>query len=444
MSNSIIIIQGVQYGSEAKGGVVAYLAQTGACDVAVRTGSINAGHTVMFQGKKYSTQQLPAAWVHPGVSLVIGPGAYIHPLTLMREIQMIKEATGDDPSKRIMIDYRCHLHTDGDQDKAAKAGRHHLMGATGKGCAEAIVRKIENRGHRLDQNILAANVLDGDFQFGDTTASLTVAYRRGAKVIIEGTQGTQLDLHLGPYPFTTSRMTSPANWIAECGLSPSHNYSIIHVARTLPIRVAGNSGPLPGELSWTSLGRAINGKRRALDLEPIVSPEALDAFDECCKTVAADMSLPLGESGLNLHNWTSDERSKYRAAASELHANALSLMQTANPTHYKEVMAFFETTTVTKKLRRIASMDLGHLSYAAMIDDPSDVVVTFFNYIFPELWGMSAAKASIVWRPEMQKYLAAISAAVKTRIMAVTTGPDQFEHTILLDDKFTPQVMQES
>ena len=85
----ITIVQGAQFGSEGKGAVAGALALRLHFDYAVRTGAINAGHTVYFEGKPYAMQQLPVAWVRPDTKLVIGPGAYVHYPTLIKEIEIM-------------------------------------------------------------------------------------------------------------------------------------------------------------------------------------------------------------------------------------------------------------------------------------------------------------------------------------------------------------------
>jgi adenylosuccinate synthase len=72
----------------------------------------------------------------------------------------------------------------------------------------------------------------------------------GRKVLIEGSQGLGLSLHHGPFPYVTSRDTSPGALCGEVGVSPLLVTDVLLVLRTYPIRVTGNSGPLPGELSW--------------------------------------------------------------------------------------------------------------------------------------------------------------------------------------------------
>src|ERR1700730_6357809 len=80
--------------------------------------------------------------------------------------------------------------------------------------------------------------------------------RRGAQVIVEGTQGFGLSLLHSPYyPYVTSRDTTAAAALSEAGLSPIDVDRIVLVLRAFPIRVSGNSGPLPQETSWAEISR---------------------------------------------------------------------------------------------------------------------------------------------------------------------------------------------
>lgn len=434
----ILIIQGAQYGSEGKGGVTAYMANFLQADYAIRTGSINAGHTVVRGNQKVVTQQVPAAWVNPETKLVIGPGAYIHIPTLEKDIAAIKEATGEDVRNRLLIDYRCHLHTAEDEAAAKEAGRHLLMGATGKGCAEAIVRKIQNRGSAVGPRL--EDLMPPGYTFADVPSVIAQAWAEGAQIVIEGTQGTGLDMHLGLYPFVTSRSTIASAWIAECGLPPSIGYDVMHVVRTHPIRVAGNSGPLPGELSWLDLVRGWNSRRTMkFDMPPVCDPAALDEFEKQCRNVADSWEVPLPdhEDGLHLHEWTDDERSQFREGASKFHRSALGEMSIQG---LAEVMKVFEMTTVTKKLRRIGTIDPYQLHMARITDNPMGVVITFWNYLFPEMWNMTQAQMELAWSPVHAKAVTGIRKMMLggLNIFALTTGPDVDKHFITLNEEGNP------
>lgn len=397
--NPVIVVQGGQWGSEAKGNIAAYLCVQRNVHWAVRTGAINAGHTVVFEGNRYAMQQLPTGWVNPYTILVIGVGAYIHPETLWREVDEINRAIPQqDVRKRLVIDYRCGLHSSEAEARSKEANRHHRMGATGKGCSEAIVAKIRDRndGYELfleSKQGRAFRERNPDVQFLDTVHLLNNQIDKGDTVLIEGTQGTMLDLHIGPYPFTTSRMTSAANWVAECGLAPGLEYETVLVCRTYPIRVAGNSGPMKGEIEWTDLARGINSDLAAAGEGPLVANSAIQEFEiqlavaACEASTAEKYTLPMLGPLSHIHNtrlssWTAQERDQFRVAASELHRDAL---LRCSPEVVTELRKLFEMTTVTKKLRRIARFSAADVRYAIEINRPKWIALTFLDYQEPLL-----------------------------------------------------------
>src|SRR3990167_930022 len=256
MKRSIKVVVGAQYGSEAKGEFVGHLAKELGGGVAVRTGSINAGHTVYYKGLPYKMQQLPTAWVEPDFKLIIGAGAYISPEILDREVEMI-ERVMPGVRNRLFIDHCAGLHLPRHHEE--EKGLHERMGSTGEGCMAAIVDKMK-RGFEYKRFSESEYAVKYEACLADTTELLRSAYNGGEYIILEGTQGTMLDLHFGLYPYVTSRQTIAANWVTEAGLPPSYEYEVALVARTYPIRVAGNSGPLPYETSWEELTSQVNVK----------------------------------------------------------------------------------------------------------------------------------------------------------------------------------------
>jgi len=90
---------------------------------------------------------------------------------------------------------------------------------------------------------------------GDTAAFVNECIDAGSQVLLEGTQGSGLSLTHGPWPYVTSSDTNAAQLAADAGIAPNMVETIL-VARTFPIRVAGQSGPLPGEMTWEQVGVA--------------------------------------------------------------------------------------------------------------------------------------------------------------------------------------------
>ena len=437
----IRVVQGLQYGSEAKGAVTAFLAlggdpAWGRAHYAVRTGAVNAGHTVWHtdadgRDRAHKMQQLSTAWVGmPYTRLVIGPGAYIHVPTLLREVAWIAEAlsmTEREVRNLILIDHRACLHLDSHQTEAKTHGRHFTIGATGKGCAEAIVDKITRRGQPDARTILfSEDRVSEDFRLIDTSALLTTEHHLGKAILIEGTQGTLLDLHLGPYPYTTSRMTSAANWLAECGLSPALPVEVVGVCRTYPIRVAGNSGPMPDETSWPALGQQILDQADGLGYRPDVkfTTEDLTAFNDALVAVASEMAVAseglLPESShLNptrQHTWCEEDRLRYRVALSTLNGAALNRLTTTNPAASRRLLPFFELTTVTGKLRRIAALHLPTLAQAVWAEQPTFLALTFMNYLYPAPADMGNYICVDKWRRLVMARAKALEVAIGARL----------------------------
>jgi len=387
----IIIVQGGQWGSEAKGLVAHKLTLERAVDVAIRTGTVNAGHTVYHKNRAYAMQQLPVSWIKKDCLLVLGPGAFISPEILAREIEWIAEATNKDIHQvldRIYIDYRCGIHLPAHTDRAHTADRHHKIGTTGKGCSEAVVDKVMGRTRSplplfrdwlAGKNGIWKQIAD---RVTDAVTLSNLYYDQGFQLLVEGTQGTLLDLHLGDYPYTSHKQTQAASWLAEAGLAPTLPLDLWLVLRTYPIRVAGNSGPMPDEISWSKLARTINDK---------LGVDRVDegALKRWCNalTLARDENWPECTTA-DPSYWTLAQREQWPEAASELHRVAFNSLQ---PEDQEELKKLFEFTTVTKKLRRVANWSWPTTLHTLMLNRPSHIALTFMNYKYPELWGAGAA-----------------------------------------------------
>lgn len=403
-NNPIIILQGGQYGSEAKGAIAGLMCKREKVDIAVRTGATNAGHTVYYapiamdrlagepsnqppREVAVKMQQLPVGWVNPDTELVLGAGSMIDPVILERECTLVSSLTGRDVRQRLYVDGRAGVHLSVHAHRSELSGRHHKIGATGKGCSEAIIDKIRGRGEGY-RNFGDIPTIAGGYNICDTSDMLNRRVDSGAKIMLEGTQGTLLDLHLGPYPYTTHKQCGPAQWMMEAGLSPALATDIIMVVRTYPIRVAGNSGPLPREISWPMLARRINDKRIAMGKPPIVSEHAILLFELAVEQAGKQFHIPswgkLDVTSANFqHEWTTPERVEFQEGLSEINKVAL----LALPEHVrKELEQLFEMTTVTKKLRRIANISWRELRSAAYQVRPHRVALTFMNYEFPDQW----------------------------------------------------------
>lgn len=240
---SVSVIVGGQFGSEGKGKTAHFFAKYLNAKAVIRVGGPNSGHTVIDStGQPLILKQLPTASIINGVYSVITSGNYLNIEILQREIQL----TGID-EEYLLIDPFAVLITQEDLDKETTNGLKEAIGSTGSGIGSAVSRRV-NRSKDLrfakDEPSLTKYIKN-------TTSFLRNLLEQNERVIIEGTQGFGLSLlHSEYYPFTTSRDTSASAFVAEAGLSPLDVDDIIMVIRSFPIRVAGNSGPLPTEIDW--------------------------------------------------------------------------------------------------------------------------------------------------------------------------------------------------
>lgn len=250
----VTVVVGGQYGSEGKGKLVAHLARATRRPIAVvRCGGTNSGHTVEYRGAPYPFRQLPSAAVVDDVALFLGAGMVLDIDLLLKEASDI----GLDP-RRLRVDQNAVLLDE--RDVAAETGSSlrervgSTLSGTGSATARKVLRDSTQRTARSAQELkhLVTNV----------SRELNELVDAGTQVIVEGTQGMGLSLHHSShFPYATSRDTSAAAFLSEVGLAPTLVSDVIAVFRTYPIRVAGNSGPLPNEISWDELARRAGSSR---------------------------------------------------------------------------------------------------------------------------------------------------------------------------------------
>lgn len=240
------VVVGGQFGSEGKGQVCGYLAPE--YDALVRVGGPNAGHTVYAIPEPAVFHLLPSGTNRAAdAKLIIGPGAVLNLKTLKDEIERFRIETG-----RLVIDHNATVITVADVKR--EEGLRKSIGSTGQGVGYAAANNILNRGSSAKNKVENYEKELKGF-VGSAHEELEAIFRRGGRVLLEGTQGTGLSLHHGFYPYVTSRDTSVCGCLAEAGIAPQRLRRIILVVRTYPIRVEnpedGSSGPfLSNELSW--------------------------------------------------------------------------------------------------------------------------------------------------------------------------------------------------
>lgn len=256
MSKRVLAVFGGQYGSEGKGVVVASMAHE--YKIHVRVGGPNAGHSFSHNGTVYKMQSVPCGWINPNAILVIGRGALISLDQLQREMHMI-EAVDPTIWNRVMVDSKAGVIDPGWHNEGHTDGElHQRIGSTGEGIGAARVARTMRDPHNFYTFGEAVERMP-EFEdlrrlsSDDTAYWLTRQIKGGTYVLLEGTQGAGLSLLHGPWPYVTSTDVGVAQMCADIGIAPSRVGRRLMVVRTHPIRVAGNSGPLRGELSWDDI-----------------------------------------------------------------------------------------------------------------------------------------------------------------------------------------------
>ena len=245
----VTVVVGGQYGSEGKGKVAYIEAQREHATIAIRVGGSNSGHTVYdADGRRHIFRHLPAAALLPDVLCVLGPGCLIDPVILRGELERAAL-----PAQRLCIDPMAFVITEAHKRRETTSGLREQIGSTMSGTGAALIDRIQRRS---DVNLASCHPFLSGFVGDPVRGLLRKALRGNERVVLEGTQGFGLsNLQSPDYPFVTSRDTTAAAFISEAALSPMDVDQIVLVIRTYPIRVGGNSGPLPRETSWAKVGQ---------------------------------------------------------------------------------------------------------------------------------------------------------------------------------------------
>jgi adenylosuccinate synthase len=277
----VVVVVGAQWGDEGKGKLVDVLAER--ADWVVRyQGGANAGHTVDLGDRSFVLHQIPSGILHPGVRCAIGNGVVLDPDTLFDEIDGLVKA-GVDVEGRLYVSERAHLVLPYHKAVDSASASSKAIGTTGRGIGPAYEDKIARRGVRvLDlrhperlreivekgaEHARARLARNGSDKTVDVDAVLALlgrlserllpladdvgltvhrAVRAGAAVLLEGAQGSLLDIDHGTYPFVTSSNTTAGGAAVGVGIGPNAIDRVLGVVKAYTTRV-GN-GPLPTEL----------------------------------------------------------------------------------------------------------------------------------------------------------------------------------------------------
>ena len=281
VNNGVDIILGIQWGDEGKGRVVDLYA--GEYDIVARFGGgDNAGHTLVVGDRKIALRIVPSGVLQERPELFIGGGTVVSLTGLAQEFDML-ESIGVDTS-RIRISDRAHVvfpyHAALDRANE-KARGDAAIGTTGRGIGPAYTDKVSRTGitfgdlrketalaDKIRHNLLAraSQLAQSDSvpteediiaqtlslaprlleHVVDGVSYLHEALEAGKRVLVEGAQGTLLDVGFGTYPYVTSSHTIAGGACVGLGLGPTHVSRVVGIAKAYCTRVG--AGPFPSEL----------------------------------------------------------------------------------------------------------------------------------------------------------------------------------------------------
>lgn len=282
---SAVVIVGAQWGDEGKGKIVDIYMES--AEVVVRyAGGPNAGHTLVVGDEKLIVRLLPSGILRPGTQCVMGQGMVVDPKVLIGELDDVRLRGHDDVESRLLLSDRAHLilpyHIEIDGLRESSATKEDAIGTTKKGIGPCYEDKVRRTGVRagelrdfgklrisIDKALKAwqpvISALGGtnptvdemlDYLkpmaerllplLGNASVATDSAIKAGKRVMLEGAQGTLLDVDHGTYPFVTSSSAVAGGAAIGAGIGPNRISSVLGITKAYCTRVGG--GPFPTEL----------------------------------------------------------------------------------------------------------------------------------------------------------------------------------------------------
>ena len=285
------LLLGLQWGDEGKGKIVDVLT-SGYKIIARFQGGPNAGHTLVFNGKKHVLHTIPSGIFHENKVNIIGNGVVIDPVILRNELKNL-ESEGINYKKSLLISRKAHLilptHRIIDATSEKSKGKNKI-GSTLKGIGPTYMDKTGRNGFRvgdlesenwiekytelkskhkrlinffnvsieynfeeLEQEFFESIKILKSLNFIDSEEYIYQEKNKGSSILAEGAQGSLLDIDFGTYPYVTSSNTTAAGACTGLGVSPNSIKEVFGIFKAYTTRVG--SGPFPTELFNS------NGKR---------------------------------------------------------------------------------------------------------------------------------------------------------------------------------------
>lgn len=282
---SSVVIVGAQWGDEGKGKIVDIYMEF--ADMVVRyAGGPNAGHTLVVGDEKIVVRLLPSGILRQGTHCILGQGMVIDTEVLLGEIDELKRRGHEKVEERLTVSDRAHLilpyHVLIDTLREGAAPAEKALGTTKKGIGPAYEDKVKRVGVRAgdlrDLKALAARIsyameawtplvkhLGGELpslesmmtkleahakrlvpMLAHTSEIVDDAIKAGKRVMLEGAQGTLLDIDHGTYPFVTSSSAGAGGAPSGAGIGPNRIGTVLGITKAYTTRVG--TGPFPTEL----------------------------------------------------------------------------------------------------------------------------------------------------------------------------------------------------
>jgi adenylosuccinate synthase len=321
------VLVGTQWGDEGKGKITDIIAAK--TDFVVRfQGGNNAGHTVVVGKNTFKLHLIPSGILYPKVCCVIGNGVVIDPKFLLEEMEMLQNRHISINPKKLKISSSAHVilpfHQMLDQKQEDNRKNTNKIGTTGKGIGPAYADKVVRNGIRildlLSKEKLAKKIKERDwdsilntktnkeeiiekyYAYGqklkpyitDTSLFINQAIDQNKNILLEGAQGTMLDIDHGTYPFVTSSNSTSGGACIGIGIGPHKINGVIGIAKAYVTRVG--KGPFPTELTdeigehllhkGVEYGTTTGRKRRCgwLDVVALRYAARVNGLTEICLT----------------------------------------------------------------------------------------------------------------------------------------------------------------
>ncbi|MBF0448209.1 MAG: adenylosuccinate synthase [Magnetococcales bacterium] len=426
-----VVIVGTQWGDEGKGKIVDLLTES--ADTVVRfQGGHNAGHTLVIDGKKYILHLIPSGILRPGKMCAIGNGVVLDPAALIKEIQELSEQGVAVSANSFKISALSNLimpyHRELDVAREKRKGKSKI-GTTGRGIGPAYEDKVARRGIRMgdlyNQKVFESklrenlayhnfmlenfyesatfnfeNVRDDYLRMADILAPyvddvswiLAQDMAAGKSILLEGAQGTMLDVEHGTYPFVTSSTTVASSASSGAGIGPTAIDYVLGIVKAYTTRVG--SGPFPTEL--------------------------FDEIGEHLSTVGGEVGATTGRS--RRCGWFDAVVVGHAKRVNGLTGLALTKLDVLDGLETLKICVAYE-----RNGRRIESMP----------SDPS--VLEACEPIYEELPGWSQSTVGCKDMDSLpqaaRNYISRLEQLVGVPVAILSTGPDRDE-TLILDNPF--------